>query len=1031
NTSAVVNRVTFTNDTIGANSTTNGEDGIQLQSENTGRVLATIQNTTFTSARGDLFNFLDNASSGSADDLIFNNNTLSNNHPAIATGGGGVTISSNGTKDFTFHMESNTMRDAVGHAVLLVKSTGTASYQGTFTGNTIGVAAVANSGSKEGDGIKVQSAGQGTVTVAITNNQIHQYNNNGIELLTGGGASAQSGNFNATITGNTIDTPGNDAGTAAIPKNGIHLNGGTVVGDTYSICAQIGGAGALANSIATSGKDAVPATLGDIDFRLRQRQSTTVRLPGYGGANNDNTAVQNFIIANNSGNGAPVGLASNTVGSGGGGFVGGAACTSPSAMVLPLKSSWRDTLALKRSTPESPASTPASATAAKPGNAKRTTEPNRPVQQILSHHATITKPPVITAAVSKVRNSNVASATSIKPVVSKRLGQQREANPMQQQGKTPRRIVSVKPKVAALSGETVSHSIGTLPGGKTVHITFQVTVNSPYAGGAFVSNQGTVSGSNFTTVVTDDPAVGGANDPTDTPILLNPNVSVADAQANEPASGSAPMLFAISLSAPAPAAGASVHYSTADQAPGVGHAVAGVDYTAIPDTLLNFAAGEQVKIVTVNILADADAPEPDETFVLNLTNPTNAVITDAQAVGTIKQGNAAGTFLISEFRTSGPGGAGDDFVELYNNSDAPLTIAASDASGGYGLFKKGADCSATPVLIGTIPNGTVIPARGHYLFVGSAYSLANYGGTGAAAGDQTLLSDIDSDTNIAIFNTSSVTNLSSVTRLDAVGFGSNTTGNCVLLSEGTTVTPPAASVLEYSFHRDECGKKGNPAMFGPCPSGGLPVDTNDNANDFIYADTTGAATPQGQRLGAPGPQNLGNPILRNSTITAVLLDSNIGAPASPNRVRDTMATGPNAAAGTLTVRRRFVNNTGAPVTRLRFRIVDISSIAVPGGIADVRALTSTNVVVSGITDSATCLASNGVATTPCSITVLGTTLEQPPTQAMGGALNSSMNAGTITLATPLAPGASINLQFLLGVQQTGSFKFFFNIEALP
>jgi hypothetical protein len=42
-----------------------------------------------------------------------------------------------------------------------------------------------------------------------------------------------------------------------------------------------------------------------------------------------------------------------------------------------------------------------------------------------------------------------------------------------------------------------------------------------------------------------------------------------------------------------------------------------------------------------------------------------------------------------------------------------------------------------------------------------------------------------------------------------------------------------------------------------------------------------------------------------------------------------------------------------------------------------------------------------------------------------------MSAGIITLGTPLAPGASLNLQLLLGVQQTGSFKFFFNIEALP
>jgi hypothetical protein len=268
-----------------------------------------------------------------------------------------------------------------------------------------------------------------------------------------------------------------------------------------------------------------------------------------------------------------------------------------------------------------------------------------------------------------------------------------------------------------------------------------------------------------------------------------------------------------------------------------------------------------------------------------------------------------------------------------------------------------------------------------------------------------------------------------VTRLDAVGFGTNTGGNCDLLREGTTLTPASGSVLEYSYHRDQCGKKGNPAIFGPCPTAGFVADTNNNADDFVFADTTAASTPAGQRLGAPGPENIASPRFNNSII-ALLLDSNFGGPAPPNRVRDfTPVT--NGAQGTLSVRRRFVNNTGAPVTRLRFRIVDISTFSVPGGIADVRALTSTNVTVTGVTDTATCLASNGVATTPCTVTVLGTTLEQPPTQAMGGGNNSSLSAGTITLGTPLAPGASINLQFLLGVQQTGSFKFFFNIEALP
>ena len=242
--------------------------------------------------------------------------------------------------------------------------------------------------------------------------------------------------------------------------------------------------------------------------------------------------------------------------------------------------------------------------------------------------------------------------------------------------------------------------------------------------------------------------------------------------------------------------GASVHYATADQSVATGHAVAGVDYTAVPDTVLNFAAGEQFKTVTVDILADATPGEPDETFVLNLSNPTNIVIVDDQAIGTIKQGNAAGTFLITEFRTSGPAGAGDDFVEVYNNSNLPLTIGASDATAGYGLFKMGADCNAAPVLIGVIPNGTVIPAQGHYLFVGSAYSLGDYGGTGAAAGNLTLSSDIEDDRNVAIFNTSSVANLSSGTRLDAAGFGANTGGTCDLLREGTTLVPMSGSTLQ-------------------------------------------------------------------------------------------------------------------------------------------------------------------------------------------------------------------------------------------
>jgi len=504
------------------------------------------------------------------------------------------------------------------------------------------------------------------------------------------------------------------------------------------------------------------------------------------------------------------------------------------------------------------------------------------------------------------------------------------------------------------------------------------------------------------------------------------NISIADSQLTEPSSGSANMVFTVTLSAPASAAGASVNFTTQEQAPALNHATANQDYTTTTGTI-NFGQGEQIKTILVPILSDNKKSEANETFLVTLSNPVNVTITDGSATGTILIANQAGTLLITELRTSGPGGAGDDFVEIYNNTDSPITV--NDASGGYGLFKMGTGCNTNPVLIGVIPNGTVIPARGHYLFVGSAYSLANYGGTGAAAGDQVLAQDIEDDRNVGLFNTTSLLNLSTQTRLDAVGFDGNTGAVCDLLREGTTLTPMSGSVLEYSFVRDECGKKGNPATFGACPTGGFVMDSQVNNNDFIFVETTGAVTPAGQRLGAPGPQNSGAARL-NLSVVALLLDATKGSTTSPNRERD-MTPVPNGAQGTMSIRRRFVNNTGAAVTQLRFRVVDISALPVSNPIADLRVLSSTQVTVSGIKDSATCAATGTPSSQPCTVTVFGTTLETPPAQPLGGALNSSLNAGTITLAQPLAPGASINLQFLLGVQNQGSFKFFFNIEALP
>jgi hypothetical protein len=130
-------------------------------------------------------------------------------------------------------------------------------------------------------------------------------------------------------------------------------------------------------------------------------------------------------------------------------------------------------------------------------------------------------------------------------------------------------------------------------------------------------------------------------------------------------------------------------------------------------------------------------------------------------------------------------------------------------------------------------------------------------------------------------------------------------------------------------------------------------------------------------------------------------------------VRDTTPVA-NGALGTLVIRRKFRNSTGQIVTRLRFRVVDITTATAPAGTADLRALDSVDVTVS---------------TSAGNVLVKGTTVEQQPTQSFGGGLNSSL-----VVALPggtLAPNASVNVQFNLGIQQGGSFRFLVNVEALP
>jgi hypothetical protein len=315
NGSGVLDRLTVSGTTVGANSTTTGVEGFFAQATGSAVLNLTVQNGFFTASRGNMLAV--DLQGTSTSDVVLSGNSFTNGSASIIPGAGGVVLGSSGAganPTLTYSVTGNSLSGASGNALAIAKGAGTGSFSGTIGSNVIGVIGVPNSGSAQGSGISVTSVGGGTQTLAVTNNQIRQYNNMGLLLQLGDNLNGGNGAMNATVTGNVVAQPG----TVVVAKNGIHLNAGTITGDSHTVCLAMSG-----NTLIGSGSGGAAGT----DFRLRQRMLTTVKLPGYAGANNDNAAVTLFVQTNNPP--APTGLVQNNVAGGAPGYVGGAACPTP------------------------------------------------------------------------------------------------------------------------------------------------------------------------------------------------------------------------------------------------------------------------------------------------------------------------------------------------------------------------------------------------------------------------------------------------------------------------------------------------------------------------------------------------------------------------------------------------------------------------------------------------------------------------------------------------------------------------------
>ena len=111
-------------------------------------------------------------------------------------------------------------------------------------------------------------------------------------------------------------------------------------------------------------------------------------------------------------------------------------------------------------------------------------------------------------------------------------------------------------------------------------------------------------------------------------------LSVLDASITEGNSGTKNLSFTVKLSKSDRTKTISVGFTTQNNT-----ATAGSDYTAASGTV-TFAPGTTTRSVAVPIIGDTTI-EPNESFLLLLSNPVNAAITDGSAIGTITNDDSA------------------------------------------------------------------------------------------------------------------------------------------------------------------------------------------------------------------------------------------------------------------------------------------------------------------------------------------------------------------------------------------------------
>lgn len=248
-----------------------------------------------------------------------------------------------------------------------------------------------------------------------------------------------------------------------------------------------------------------------------------------------------------------------------------------------------------------------------------------------------------------------------------------------------------------------------------------------------------------------------------------PLVAVSDVSAFEGDSGTSVMNFGFGLSSPAGVGGVTIQYATAD-----GTATAGSDYVAASGTA-TIPEGATSTTVAITINGDTDA-EPNETFFVDITGVTGALVSDGQGLGTIQNDEVTLT-PIAQIQGSG-------LLSPLNGSIVTTEGVVTAQKFNNGFFLQTADAEV---------DGNPATSEGIFVFTSTAPPAT------AAVGNRVRVTGTVTEfTPATNLNQLSITELVSVTSIQVVSTGVALPAPIELTSAdfGATALPGTAEKYE-------------------------------------------------------------------------------------------------------------------------------------------------------------------------------------------------------------------------------------------